>query len=217
MNIKKLILPALIAALFSTQAIAAYQVQFGKQQINGDNINFVNSGKWIPADPIMSSWTNIGTVKDCTNWTPDPSTVDTGVDFIQNATDCKQDQTRTIQNREQNDITLKFRNVGVATVENQTISNQSNNRPATGTKLLEECSYVYGNTNTMSAWIDNDKTRTIDIWWKGTKIISTTPSSIVTTYTIGGFKYQRTGSYIDRSLRNSDSWYRYYKICRSPS
>jgi len=216
MNTLKLILPALIAAIFSSYSMADYQVQFGKQQINGDNIKFVTPGQWLPADPVFSSWTNSGTLTNCTNWTPDPSTVDTGVVFTQNATDCKQEQTRTVQNREKNDVTQAFRNVGSATTENQILANQVSSRSATGTKVLEECSYVYGSTNTMSAWIDNDTTRAIEIWWKGTKIISTTPSSIVTIYTTGGFKYQRTGSYIDRSLRTSDSWYRYYKICRSP-
>lgn len=53
MNIKKLILPALIAALFSSQSMADYQVQIGKQQINGDNIKFVTPGQWLPAEPIL--------------------------------------------------------------------------------------------------------------------------------------------------------------------
>lgn len=307
MNTKKIILSAFITALFSGQSIASYQVKYGRNQIDGDNIKFIDTGKWLSADPIVSSWSNNGeptgcgswiplentvsygvsfkqtanncqqeqtrTVQQreqnnvthayrnvgvivvenntlsnqtinrtatgalikwsaaspitsewvnsgvatgCTNWTPDPSTFDIGVTFTQNATDCKQLQTRTVQNREQNDSTQEYRNVGSPTTENQTLSNQPNSRPATGTKTLDECSYVYGSTAVMSAWIDNDANKDIEVWWKGTKIIATTPSVIVTTYTIGGFKYQRTGSYIRRDVRSSNSWYRYYQICRSP-
>lgn len=305
---KKLILPALLASLISGQAFAEYLVQFGQNQIDGDNIKFVTTAKWIPATPFTSEWSNDGspsgcsnwsplentvaygqsfqqtatncqqnqkrtiqnreqndlshayrdvgvaivetqilngqsssrtsvgslikwipaspTVSDwansgsptaCVNWTPDASTVDIGVTFNQNATDCKQLQTRTVQNREQNEVTQEFRNVGTATTENQTLTNQKSIRVSTGTKTLDECSYVYGNSTTMSAWIDNTANKAFEIWWKGSKIIGTTPSVTVTTYTIGGFKYQRTGAVLKQDIRSSDSWYRYYQICRSPS
>ena len=189
------------------------------QTLNGQSSSRTSVGsliKWIPASPTVTEWVNSGAPTGCVNWTPDPSTIAIGVTFTQNATDCKQLQTRTFQNREQNEVTQEFRNVGVATTENQTLSNQPNSRPATGTKTLDECSYVYGNSTTMSAWIDNDANKAIEIWWKGTKIIATTPSVIVTTYTIGGFKYQRTGAVLKKDIRSSDSWYRYYQICRSP-
>lgn len=302
---KKLILPALLASLISGQSFAEYQVMYNQNQIGGDNIKFVSNAKWIPATPFISGWgndgspsgcsnwsplentvaygvsfqqtatncqqnqkrtiqnreqndishayrdvgvaivekqtlngqsssrtsvgslinwvpasptvtewTNSGAPTGCTNWTPDASTVDVNVTFTQNATDCNQLQTRTVQNREQNEVTQEFRNVGVATTENKTLSNQPNSRPATGSKTLNECSYVYGSTTVMSAWIDNDSNNSIEIWWKGTKIISTTSS--VQTYTTGGFKYQRTGAYMRRDQMNSTNWYRYYQICRSP-
>jgi hypothetical protein len=182
--------------------------QYGSQSSVGTLV------KWIPASPIVSDWVNSGAPTGCVNWTPDPSTITTGVVFTQNATDCNQLQTRTVQNREQNDVTQEYRNVGTPTTENKTLTNQPHSRQSTGTKTLDECSYVYGSTTVMSAWIDNDANKNIEIWWKGTKIIATT--SNVTTYTTGGFKYQRTGAYMRRDTMNSSNWYRYYQICRSP-
>lgn len=62
---KKIILPALIAALVSVQSIAEYQVQYGERQISGDNIKFVTYGNWVAADPSISAWVNDGALTGC--------------------------------------------------------------------------------------------------------------------------------------------------------
>jgi len=64
---KKIILPALLASLISGQAFAEYLVQFGQNQIDGDNIKFVTTAKWIPATPFISEWSNDGSPAGCSN------------------------------------------------------------------------------------------------------------------------------------------------------
>jgi hypothetical protein len=306
---KKLILPFLMASLLPSFVNAAYQVQFGQQQINGENIRFVNQSKWltttpfisewvndggvfgcsawsplpstvsygtsfqqsandcqqkqtrtiqqreqnntshayrdvgvatvetktltgqsgskssvgtlvkwIPASPTVSAWVNSGAPTGCTDWTPDASTVDVNVVFTQNATNCNQLQSRTVQNREQSDATQEYRNVGVPINETQTLINQPNSRSSTGTKTLDECSYVFGNSNTMSAWIYNNDNRNIEIWWKGVKIIAVKSSTVLSEYYVSGFKYVKSGGQIDSAkMDDNGHWYSYTKICRTPT
>jgi len=93
---------------------------------------YVNPGVWLTASPVVSSWTNVGVPTACSNWTPDPSTISNGLSFQQTATDCQQTQERTVQAREQNTISLVYRNVGDPQTQNQTLT-VSSVRMATGT------------------------------------------------------------------------------------
>lgn len=77
---------------------------------------------WMPAEPTYTTWAKEGEVYDCSNWAPSPSTITIGQDFYQNASDCKQDLTRTRQNREQEAITLAYRDVGAPITESQIIT-----------------------------------------------------------------------------------------------
>lgn len=111
---------SLLAAVGSTNA--QYLVIYGTEQINGNNIKLVTYEKWLQASAITSAWVDNGSPTECSAWSPDASTMATGTSFEQTAT-CKQNQTRTVQNREQNDHTLEFRNAGDVIVENQTLTN----------------------------------------------------------------------------------------------
>lgn len=85
-------------------------------------------------------WANSGTLNSCSNWSPATTTVPTGQSFTQTATDCKQPQTRTKQDREQETTTLAIRNKGSIVTENQSIV-ASSTRTATGTKVMTECMF----------------------------------------------------------------------------
>ena len=107
---------------------------------------------WVAIGALYGDWSNSGTLYDCTNWTPNPSTIDNGVSFTQNATDCKQNQTRTRQDREQETTTLSIRNVGSEIIENQTLTNQSNSRSSVGTKVNKVCSFADFGATTPIMW-----------------------------------------------------------------
>lgn len=144
-----------IAASFS-MSFASYQVVFPNQQVNFKNIP---SETFTPTDPLVSNWANVGSLYDCSNYTPEASDVDIGVIFTQTTDNCKIDQERTIQQRQLSSITHAVSNVGEAIVERQVVTNQSNSRNATGTRpetftptdpLISEWSNVadpYGCTN----------------------------------------------------------------------
>lgn len=130
-------------------ASAEYTVKLPLQSDNGGtlpqgSINIVPMSQpeeWLPISPTYTLWTDVGQVYDCTNWTPLASTVTLGQSFDQTATDCKQDQTRSRQDREQETTTLAIRNSGTAVTETQIIT-VSSTKIETGTG--SECRYELG-------------------------------------------------------------------------
>ncbi len=85
----------------------------------------INFYSWSPISPLFGDWVNIGNIYDCSNWSPSSSTITTGQSFLQTATDCKQDQTRTVQKRETDSISGSIRNIGSPYNENNTILSTS--------------------------------------------------------------------------------------------
>jgi hypothetical protein len=148
MNIFKVILLILV---FFNISYAEYSIVVPLEKSNGGNIengtiNFKASENWISADPLYTNWVNNGNLYDCTNWSPLENQINIGISFEQTATDCKQDQTRTRQDREQETTTLDYRNVGSPIEENQTLTNQTNTRNAIGT---------------MESWVSADPVYTV--------------------------------------------------------
>lgn len=78
------------------------------------------SGNWNDIAPLVSEWKNKGSEYDCSQWAPSPETVTLGQTFNQSQ-NCKQDQERTVQQRQQNDTTLAIRDVGAPAVERQVL------------------------------------------------------------------------------------------------
>ena len=128
----------------SYKDIGEPQLETRVETVNQTRNNTGLMESWVSIGSIYGDWTNSGALYDCNNWSPSPSTINNGVSFTQNATDCKQNQTRTKQDREQETTTLAIRNVGSEIIENQTLTNQSNSRPATGTKINKVCTYNSG-------------------------------------------------------------------------
>lgn len=126
----KLILASIIASVSSAaQAELKMYIPLEKNSIKfTDRVD----SNWIATTPLESEWINVSDPTNCTNWSPELSTVPLGEIFTQTATDCVQNQTRTIQQREQETTTLAIRNVGIPVYENQTIS-ATDTREAEGT------------------------------------------------------------------------------------
>ncbi|MFK4131930.1 hypothetical protein ACI2KR_06500 [Pseudomonas luteola] len=83
---------------------------------------------WVATTSTYSTWANSSAVYGCTNWSPSPYNYTERTQFNQTATDCKIDQTRTRQDREQETTTKAYRNVGAAVTEKQTVGGQSSAR-----------------------------------------------------------------------------------------
>lgn len=205
---KKTILMLTSALLASTvlTANASYTAIYGEKQINGDNITFVKKGKWIKASPAISDWTNVGSATGCSNWTPDPSTVAIGTTFNQTANNCTQEQTRTVQNREQNDYTLIYRNIGESINENKTLTNQTNTRTANGTKIVNECGT--GDINKYR-WVNGTPSMSMMyIIWDGVKVFPDIGNINLTEYTYNGYKYTKG------ALNSNLGYYTFHTVCR---
>lgn len=155
--------------------------------------NKIQSEEWLAISPTYTEWTDVGQPYDCTNWSPDPNTVATGESFTQTATDCKQDQTRSRQDREQETTTLAIRNSGTAVTETQIIT-VSSTKIETGTG--SECRYELD----VYQWTTEGNVNT-----------HTWPPFIMdaganTYINIGGYNYYR-GPHVSGNL---------YQICREP-
>lgn len=186
---------------------AKYQVMYGPKEISGENIHFEKTGKWIKAPALVSAWTDVGSPTGCSSWTPDPSTVATGVGFEQSSTNCTQNQTRTIQEREQNDYTNDYRNIGAAKTENQTLSNYTIKRNAVGTKIVEDCGD--GSMDNYRWVAGTPSYRIFYIIWGGQKIVETGEYDI-TEKTVNGYLYKK------RNLSSNYGTYSFSTLCRTP-
>jgi hypothetical protein len=93
---------------------------------------------WIDTTTIYGDWTNSGAVYGCTNWSPAASTVNVGTNVVQTATDCKQDQSMSVQAKEIETTTGVVRNKGTLTYQTKVIT-VSSTQTVPGTKTGPEC------------------------------------------------------------------------------
>jgi len=186
---------------------AQYNVVIGEKQISGDNITFVKKGKWVKAQPTVSEWVDVGPATNCSAWTPDPSTVASGTTFEQTASNCTQEQSRTTQNREQNDYTLEYRNSGNPISESRTLTDYSMTRTATGNKIVSEC----GNGDIGSyRWVAGSPSfGVLYIIWDGVKLFETNEYQL-TEKTFNGYKYTKG----EQRVNYGD--YTFHLVCRTP-
>jgi len=90
-----------------------------------------------PYAVTIGGWQNSGGVAGCSNWSPDPSTVNSGIAFTQTATNCTQAQVRS-RVEQYNDHATGILTTAVNTSEWQTVGSYST-RTATGTKTTQQC------------------------------------------------------------------------------
>lgn len=162
---------------------------------------------WQPTDPEYSVWVDIGAVTSCTNWSPATSTVTVGQSFNQIATDCQQDQERTKQEREIEQVSLEIRNSGTLITENKTIAATST-RTETGTKKIEDCKYNYAliyAANISYFYINGGYT---SIYWNGEVLLLGDATLNGNPVNIKGYRYYR-GTLVTPNPS-------YYQVCRTP-
>jgi len=108
---------------------------------------------WISSDPIYSSWANAGE-KAC-SMTPESNTLKS--DFTQSV-ECTQAQTRSVQAREQNEVTGEYRNFGEPAIENQSVVSPTTYRSGTCRLSYQSPSSwweSHGDGISSLAWEDN--------------------------------------------------------------
>ena len=84
---------------------------------------------WMAFDPTYTSWVDTNALYGCTSWTPNPAVYTETTNFTQTANNCRTDQDRLRQDREQERYTEEIRDVGEPIVESQTLTGQSASRP----------------------------------------------------------------------------------------
>lgn len=143
---KTLIALSILGAIGFTTA--NYTLKYPLEQAKGGSLpngsitisNQTPMENWVPFESIYTGWINRGSLIGCSNWSPEPSTVEIGETFTQTATDCEQQQIRTRQDREQETTTKAIRDVGAPVEENQTIA-ATDTREAIGSLKTIECLY----------------------------------------------------------------------------
>jgi hypothetical protein len=202
---KNLLLLAIVGCMSLSQA--EYLIKYPPIS----NINFVNQKVWLPADPLKSEWTNSGAITGCSNWSPAISTVNQGVVFTQTATDCKQDQTRTVQEREKEKTSSVYRNIGTPYTETQSITVTSTQEAIGAKSIAKVC--VYGSTWGQGVWYKSATNITLS-WWgpneaAGEKFSIVVPLGTVE-YKKDNYLYTKGGGIFGKG---DDIW---YEICRVP-
>lgn len=86
---------------------------------------------WVSIEPLYGDWKDDGAIYGCSNWSPSTSSMGKGVVFEQTATDCKQNEIRTVQPRQQDIRTSEIKNSGPSTSESR-ISSAISTKSATG-------------------------------------------------------------------------------------
>lgn len=137
---------------------AAYMVKVNLD----DEVTFY---QWSAEQPILGPWVNTGSVYDCSNWTPNPSTITVNMPFTQTATDCKQNQEQTAQDREIDSVSGTVRNSGDPYVNTQYIT-VGNTRPAVG--LLETWTSI---SPDYTAWVNNGAINSCSNWSPATNTV----------------------------------------------
>lgn len=146
---------------------------------------------WQPAEPLYGEWVNNGAVYGCSNWAPAPTSMLKDEPYNQTATDCKQDQTTTKQEREQEATTFAFRDIGPLRTISKTITVGSS-RAATG---LASCSYNTTGSN-QNYWYSSTISNILQLVVNNVAIktqVGSPPTS--TSITVNGVKYKR-GAFI---------------------
>lgn len=82
----------------------------------------------------VSDWIDVGPKNSCTNWSPDPATIDLDVEFTQTATDCIQPQSRTRHEAYTDHKTGSVVSLP-QTTETQELTDQTDERTLKGTKI----------------------------------------------------------------------------------
>jgi hypothetical protein len=80
----------LMAALAGASSVQA--TEFRYRFLMGDTVAY----DWQTIDSIYDDWTDQGNYYNCQNWSPSTATVGKGIAFTQTATDCQQNQSRTV-------------------------------------------------------------------------------------------------------------------------
>ena len=162
MNMKKIIISSL-TVLSVGIAHAAYIV---KVNLDKD----VTFYQWSDDVPVLGPWVNSGAVYDCSNWTPFVETMKIGQSFTQTASDCKQNQTQTAQNREVDSVTGTVRDKGLPYTNTKSIQ-ASDTRLAIGT--LETWNAIAPDH---TAWANSGTLNSCSNWTPAT---STVPLSLI--------------------------------------
>ena len=143
----------------------------------------------------VSEWVNKGDVANCSNWSPDPSTVATGTSFTQNATSCTQSQERT-RVEQYDDHATGERVTAVNVTQTKSVA-ASSSRTSTGTMITEVCRY-----DSVNRWAITYKPAkqnggadfTLTVTWDGGTVYSSfTPNQppSTTSFVKNGYTYTR--------------------------
>lgn len=111
-----------------------------------------------PYAVVLGEWATVGESYACSNWSPAAESIGKGIQFTQNATDCKLDQIRTRTESFKDHKTGQTEQVSVPN-ENRTLTNQAGSKESTGT--LEQW---MATTPTYTAWVNTSVLNACSNW-----------------------------------------------------
>lgn len=187
--------------------------------VNADEIvvqPYNQTASWARYTPIVSDWVKVTDYYGCAAWSPDPSTVSAGQQFVQEAKGCKINQRRFVQERQVESVTQVVRNVGKPTIEENVLTDQVMTRNNVGTNT-KECYFSNSMASTMGTYFrhqysDGDKFK-LKITWNGAEIATSVgaydESVTKRVFEQNGYRY-----YLGNLASSNQPPFGYYEVCR---
>lgn len=169
------------------------------------------SDSWKPTVPYYSAWVP-GESFNCFTYPPDPSYFDIGDFFIRSQhqyNSCYYYEVRTVQEREYNNYTKEYRNVGEPTEETGTVSKIRNDPPEPIEAYF--CAYDTPSATEGGYYITSDSSGNKNAMWDGISYNLGTNYSFAWTYE-GEQRYINSQFYQAR-YKTSSGGLDYYAVC----
>lgn len=219
MSIKKLLLVP-VFSLIGMNSFAEYQIQYPDVPVT-----FKDYGQWVPTEPVLTAWVNVGSPHDCTSAEPLENTQPLGISYPKTFAGCQQSQERSVTTSEKNSVTGAIRNQKTVK-ETNVITDATYTITSIGTKVVKEC-MMSASSGAFARWYDIATydgytiTYGMGLQWAGATLVNTANSSKTypkeTSYVKDGYVYTR-GALKSKSTHNDQlrTYYYYYEACREP-
>jgi hypothetical protein len=127
-------------------SLADYKVNYF---LDKNNISFKNKplAQWLASTPTYSEWAYVGDYFNCQSALPTADSQPDGVSFTQTLSECTKIRSRTVQEREQNNQTHEYRNVGIPVEETENEEHLTYTKQLTGTKVSFSFTFSAGKSS----------------------------------------------------------------------
>lgn len=196
---------AISLSLASLASFADYKVNYF---LDKKDITFTNAptGEWLAASPFYSEWTYVGDYFDCKSASPTIESQDEGVQFTQTLSECSRNRTRSVQEREQNNQTQAYRDVGSPVNESEDEKKLTYTKQLTGSNPSFTLNFGAGRYTTTGSTLVGSYARTNAGISIGSTILNENGARVMLYYTSGAAYNAMTTCVLRYAVTSTTGW-----------